>query len=214
MNARRFLSAEQLRRVEESVAEAERLTSAEIVCAVATESGRYDRAEGLCGLLVALGGLAAVHGLAGGAAPLASQAAAVALGYLAGNVLASTLRPLRMLLTTARERESEVRRAAWNVHGLRGVSTTRAASGILVYVSLSEQRVLVIGDHAVCRAVTAGGLEQLRELAESRLREGKRAEVFIDTIHAAAQMLSGPMPPADEEPDELSNHVGVFHPRP
>lgn len=42
---------EERRRINDAIIEAESRTSAEILCVVATDSGRYDRAEDMAGLL-------------------------------------------------------------------------------------------------------------------------------------------------------------------
>jgi uncharacterized membrane protein len=54
MDARSFLDAAGAKSVEDAVARAEARTSAEVVCVIATESGRYDGARALVGLVVAL----------------------------------------------------------------------------------------------------------------------------------------------------------------
>jgi uncharacterized membrane protein len=65
MNANTFLTASQRKELEAKIQEVETRTSAEIVCAVATESGRYDRAESLVGLLAALLALCLTHAARG-----------------------------------------------------------------------------------------------------------------------------------------------------
>ena len=54
MNATKAFTDKELRDIESAVADAESRTSGELVCAVATESGRYDRAESIIGLITAL----------------------------------------------------------------------------------------------------------------------------------------------------------------
>jgi len=49
-----FLDQGQVAELEQAIAGVEKQTSAEIVCAVATESGRYDRAEAIFGILFAV----------------------------------------------------------------------------------------------------------------------------------------------------------------
>ena len=58
MNALKSLNSAQLEQIASAVQDAELKTGAEIVCAVTTESGRYDRAESI------FGGLGAILGLA------------------------------------------------------------------------------------------------------------------------------------------------------
>ena len=52
--ASEFLNEEQRKQIEKAVVEAETLTSCEIVPVVATSSGRYDRAEDMVGLWLAV----------------------------------------------------------------------------------------------------------------------------------------------------------------
>ena len=59
LNATRFLTTAEQQQVEAAVREAEAQTSAEIVVVVATESGRYDRAESIVGLIGAVLGVGA-----------------------------------------------------------------------------------------------------------------------------------------------------------
>ena len=49
-----FMDQGQVAELEQAIAGVEQQTSAEIVCAVATESGRYDRAEAIFGILFAV----------------------------------------------------------------------------------------------------------------------------------------------------------------
>ena len=49
-NASEFLTQDELKSVEQAVADAEHKTSVEIVPVIASVSGRYDRAEDLAGL--------------------------------------------------------------------------------------------------------------------------------------------------------------------
>ena len=58
--ARTFLTAQGQKAVSSAVSEAEAKTSGEIVPVIATASGRYDRAEDIFGLLIAMISLAVV----------------------------------------------------------------------------------------------------------------------------------------------------------
>jgi len=138
-NAERTLTKAGTERIESAIAEAERRSSAEIVCAVSTESGRYDRAEAIAGLIGSLVGLGIAHfaheelGTAPGewaAGPLALgwQALAVAVGFVVGHVAASYGHGLRRLFTSRREKEAEVWRAAWHVFGTAAIRGTVCAS--------------------------------------------------------------------------------------
>ena len=54
MNARTCMTEQQRTDIVAKVAEVEAKTAAEVVCAVATESGRYDRAESIVGIIFSM----------------------------------------------------------------------------------------------------------------------------------------------------------------
>ena len=220
-----FLAHTERKAVEDAIAAAEECTSAEVVCAVATESGRYDRAEGVVGVLGALVALGAVHWLApvraAGSGSWAGEAIGagwlalgVVLGYIAGTVLASYWHPLRRLFVPEAEMESDVARAAVAVFAVGRLAATRARAGVLIYVSLFERRVHVLADARAMEVLGQAGVDAIRDTAVARLREGRRADTFIDAIVAAARALAPALPPEPANQDELPNRLLVFHPRP
>lgn len=226
MTATTFLNSTQQADVEKVSAEAEKRTAAEIVCAVATESGRYDRAESLVGLLGALVGLGIAAMLSTGAGgpsgswsgdrglALGWQCFAVVAGFVAGSLVASYFHPLRALFTSAHEMEQEAARAASHVFASQGLGVTRSRGGLLLYVTLYERRVVVLADKAVMDALGEGFPRELRDIAVRHLREGRRGETFLETIQTAADRLAPSLPVKADDADELSNRLVIYHPRP
>lgn len=225
MNAKRFLTKDGIERVRGAIAQVERRTSAEFVCAVATESGRYDRAESIWGLLFGLVGMTLVS--AGSAAAIqgtgswssgAYFASSVKIlgvigGFVLGSIMASVIRPLRMLLVSRSEMEAEVARAAAYVFGLGRLRATQGGSGVLVYVSLCERRVVVLADEAAAKVVGQAGLDAARDAAVACLKEGRHEETFIAAISSIEGALAEKLPARDGV-NELPDAVLVFAGRP
>ncbi len=225
MNAASVLDAGARNLIENTIARVEKDTSAEIVCAIATESGRYDRAESLLGLSMAILFLAVADLLfdssadqgwsAGQGMLLGMQSAAVAAGFVLGSWLASTVHSLRRPLVPARELAEEVARAADHVFALASVGMTSGRTGVLVYVSLFERRVVVLADRRTYDVLGADGVVALRDLALERLRAGDVAGAFTACVEAAGERLKTRLPAAAAaNPDEISNKVLVFPGRP
>lgn len=226
MNAHRFFSESEKSLIEQATADAEKRTAAEMVCAVATESGRYDRAESILGLVVALVVLALVNSFAVGSptdggmwavghgASLGGQSLAVVLGFILGSVAASYCHPIRRLLVSEKEMEEETERAASHVFAVQRVSSTRARGGLLIYLSLFERRVVVLTDDGVMKACGQTLVSRVRDLALKRLAEGQRTDTFIDAIQSAAEPLAQAMPIEKDDANELPNRLLIFHPRP
>ena len=205
--------------IQDAIAAAEKRTGAEMVCALSTESGRYDRAESMIGLVGSMLALLAAYQCccSKGAcpiSPLVCSWAAVLLGFIAGSLLASFCRVLRRPIVSDAEMESEVHRSAAYVFSMKRLASTREHAGLLIYVSLFERRVVILGDEGVMKATGQPFLNKLRDLAVSRLKEGRCVETFTDTIRAAADELSQKLPALKTDKNELPNQLLVFHPRP
>ena len=229
-----LFSEEKRRCIAEAIATAEAQTSAEIVCAVATESGRYDRAEGICGILVAVislgltnffvmgdysGATASGQGVSHSWSDpvglgLFGQIVAICLGYVAGNLLASYCQPLRRLFVSNREMEDETARSASRVFLSQRVRSTRQAGGVLIYVSLFERRVVVLADDGIMQHDGQAVVETARDTAIAALRVGKFVETFVTTIAGIAGRLQQVLPVEGKNDDELPNELRSFHPRP
>ena len=86
---------------------------------------------------------------------------------------------------------------------------------MLIYVSLFERRVVVLADHQALSVLGESGIEALRDTAVSHLKQGGLVDSFVETINQAATGLAEALPAdSKENPDELSNRVLQFHPRP
>jgi putative membrane protein len=220
MNANDFLADR--RGIEEAIARLEQKSAAEVVCVVATESGRYDRAESILGVALGLVGLAIADatwdamfpaGGWGGPAPLAAQALGVVLGFVAGVLVANFVHPLRRLLVSQREQDEEVRRAAWAAFTGSRVHETAGRTGVLIYVSLFEHRVVVLLDAGVRAVVPADFAQSLVNEAVEGLKAGRRAEVLAQLVDLVGEALADRLPAREKKPNELPNHVIALHPR-
>ena len=143
INALNQFSEEQRVRVAQRLAELEERTDAEVVCAVATESGRYDRAESLCGVLFSLVFLISAHKIMGAGSwdetaslPLSAQVLLVVVGFLLGGWLSSYCHGVRRLLVAPQEMVAEVDRSAHALFSRQGIAETTHSGGILIYLSL------------------------------------------------------------------------------
>ncbi|MCR9202000.1 MAG: hypothetical protein NXI04_25440 [Planctomycetaceae bacterium] len=208
----------QRQQVEEAVASAEAATSCEIVPVVARASGRYDRAEDMVGLWLAVlaalvcwltlprGGQESGDWESSGAVwgPVVLVLAMV-LFFIVGAVAASRVSWLRRLFTPRSEMQQEVMSRARETFFDKRVHHTASGSGLLVYVSLHERLAVVLGDERVLEAVSQTVLDELCADLTARLRSSGPAEILPAFIADTGKRLADKLPATESRADELPN---------
>ncbi len=213
-----LFSEEQRERIEKAVVEAEAKTSCEIVPVVATASGRYDRAEDMIGLWAAIiaastvwltfppisnesGSWDQVPFYVG----LLTLVASIVVSFIAGVVLGNRIGWLRHLFTPRKQMLEEVSARAREIFFDKRIHHTSGATGMLIYVSLFEHQAVVLGDQMVLEKLGQKSLDGLcRQLTEG-LHQGDAVEAICSVIAQAGNQLSGPLPRAAGDVNELQN---------
>ena len=225
VNATKTLNTQQIESVEECIREAEKATAAEIVCAVATESGRYDRAESIFGILGAVVGLGGGHFIARSldndgmwsAEPefsLLVQMSLVIFGFLAGVILTSIFKSLRACVISTSETNEEIQRSAQIVLADAVLASPRSAGAVLLYISLAERRASVLCDRLANVALEQEILETVCNAVLKEIKENDIAQALTVGVTLLAEHLAEKIPPGDSNENELENHVLLIHPRP
>ena len=220
MRASKLLTKSDHERVAAAIESAESKTSAEVVVCIATRSGRYDRGEDLIGVVVALlcvaGAWLAFQGahdeswgltLNLGLLPILGI---IVVGFSFGAAVATFFPALSLFFSSRTEMQSNVHdraRIAFQEIGVRG---TRAASGVLIYVSLLERTVSVIGDHGITEAIDKETWDKLRDTVISGLAKGQASEGLCNAIEQAGVVLAESMPGSHDDVDELGNHLRII----
>jgi putative membrane protein len=178
--------------IQAAVRRAEERTAGEIVPVVVPQSGRYAvarwRGAAVAALLALLGGGLLLHLCEGGGlgAPLASWivvGTSLAVGAL-GAVAVTYVAPLRRLFAGSALLAASVRRRALQFFVQEEVFDTRDRTGILIFVSLLERRVHVVGDTGIHERVRADDWKEV----EARVREGIRTDALTDGLVEAIEM--------------------------
>jgi len=216
--ASNLFNEEQRKQVEQAVVEAEAKTSCEVVPVVAAASGRYDRAEDMIGLWLAV--LAAItvwlifprqsseSGSWGGMplyVGLLTMVAGVVVTFVAGAVAGSRIGWLRRLFTPRGQMLEEVSARAREIFFDQRVHHTSGATGMLIYVSLFEHMAVVLGDQEVLDKLGQTSLDGLCQRLTEGLHQGDPADAICSVIAEAGKQLSGPLPRAEGDVNELQD---------
>lgn len=222
-SASQFFSDTDRQAIEEAVEAAEERTSAEIIPVIATASGRYDRAEDLFGVIVALVALSvawlgfqdirAPSSWAAGPAPvlgLIPLLLIVIAGFLAGAVAATRFPALRLPFITKREMQDCVEQAAGEAFYRFRLRKTADSTGVLIYISLYEHIVRVLGDDAIAAKLTDEDWGQVRDLIIDGLKSGLAAEGLIQAIEECGKLCAPHFPVRPDDQNELSNELRII----
>lgn len=206
MKAETFFTSDEKERIRRAVATAEAATSGEIATMVVDESDSYREAETLGAALLA--GLVAI-------------AVAVALHH----VTIWTYIPLVFVLFPAaraimrrvprlklpfagRGRIAEaVRERAVRAFYERGLYRTREETGILIFISLLEHKVWILGDRGINAKIAPGFWEGLAGELARGLREGRGCDALCIAIAGCGEELARHFPVRADDVNELKDDL-------
>lgn len=209
-------SEEDRRRIRTAVSRAEDRTSGEIVPFVVLRSDDYEVATwrgAAGGLLVAAAAAMLVFRFYDGWGwgwlhqGWGSALWMLAAG-LAGGALTRLVPPVRRLVAGADEMTDRVHDRALEAFVDEEVFDTRDRTGILLFVSLLEHRIEVIGDAGINARVDSDAWVEVVARLRRGVRSGRLADGFVDAIELCADLLEEKgvdVQPGDE--NELSDSV-------
>jgi putative membrane protein len=213
MTPDRFFTQADLDAVQAAVREAEARTSGEIVPYVVEQSDEYPTAvwkgAALGALLAPVLALAVHLWSSVWGIPLAWWIALPApIGGAAGYLLTAFVPAVRRWMAGAAVLELRARRRAAVAFLEQEVFRTRDRTGILLFLSLFEHRVVLLADSGIHQKVEEERWEAItRRLAEG-IRQGRPGTALVEAVRACGELLErhGVERRTDDR-DELSNEL-------
>ncbi len=219
----RLTSADQ-ERVTAAVTAAELTTNGEIVTIVARSSDDYHDVASqwtVMAMLLALAVLATWPGIAvsiharvaGGWGDATSPSALYLIALVVLSLVfllvrfALAWRPLRLALTPAATRERRTRRRAVMLFRTAAEQRTRAATGVLLYLSLDEHRAEIIADEAIHSRVAAETWGEAMALLIEAVRDGRAGDGMADAVMRIGAVLAEHFPRSADDTNELPDRV-------
>ena len=206
MRADKYFTADEQKKIQQAVEAAERRTSGEIVPMIVGASSRYAESN-VTGLIfgLVLGSAAAllwgdpwgyIH------AELVWPVCGAALGLLLSHIPAIK----RLLIPTARIMEAVHLRslAAFTAHGLH---YTKAHTGILIFVSLLEHRVVVLADRGIHEKVQDDTWDGIVGIITSGLKSKDGCAAFCAAIEECGKILAEHFPRSPDDRNELADKL-------
>lgn len=213
MKRDRVFAPGELEEVARRVGRAEGSTRGEIVPYVVDASDDYPEAywtAAAAGALLAPLVAWALHGAAGlwgghwGLWMTLPPLTGAAAGWLAVRLV----EPLRRAMVATEELERRVRLRAAAAFVDEEVFATRDRTGILLFVSLFEHRVLVVADAGIEARVAQPEWDSIAGNVAAGIRAGRAGEALAEGVSRCGELLSRPgLEPRRDDADELSDHV-------
>ena len=210
------LTDAELQRIREAVSAAEERTSGEIVPYVVERSGSYEVAVWRGASFLAVGAML-------GAALLMQFYAGWGLGWLytgwgmallaslagvVGAVLTAAIPPLKRFLAGADRLATRVHRRAALAFLDEEVFKTRDRTGILLFVSLFEHRIEVLGDEGINQQVTPDEWVEVVDTIRRGVRHGHLADGLVEAIALCGKLLEERgVAIRHDDTDEISDKV-------
>jgi putative membrane protein len=90
------------------------------------------------------------------------------------------------------------------------MSATRERTGVLIFVSLLEHYVEVIGDKAIAEKLTQHDWQKIVDDMVPLLKEKQTADALVLAVHRCGAMLATHFPAGRHNPNELPDHFVVL----
>lgn len=207
------LSPAEHRRVTEAITAAEKNTSGEIVVVAARESDDYVHVPIHIATAVALATPLAVPVLnrfASWSALAVNQLFLIQLGVFIIFAVGLSVPALRYLVTPKKLMRKYAHRNAAAQFLARNMSNTRGRTGVLIFVSLLEHYVEVIGDQEIASKLTQKDWKKIVDEMLPLLRDKRTADALILAVERCGALLAKHFPPGKDNPNELPDNFIIL----
>jgi len=201
----KLLTEEDRTAIADAISRAEKGTSGEIAFAVADSSANYHHAI----LVGAMGGMAAataVYLLL----PTSHTIALVLWVELVSFALLYALLyrvPWRRWFIPAQEMDRRTREAAFLQFYASGLYRTKESNGVLIYLSLFERRVVVLGDRGIHEKLGDRHWDEVRDGIISGIKAGRAREGICAAVGSCGAALARYFPVRPDDVNEIPNAV-------
>lgn len=204
--AHNFFTEAELARIKQAVADAESTTSGEIAAMVVDQSDSYRDGELLGGILLSgLVGMIVVvlfHHVA-----IWSYIPLVFILFFPSRLLFRRFPRLKLPFLHRRTILHAVRDRAVRAFFEKGLYRTREETGVLIFISLLERKVWILGDRGINSRIVPHFWRSLAADLARGLREGGSCDALCRVIAGCGEELARYFPKRGDDVNELSDDV-------
>jgi putative membrane protein len=201
------LSSEQQAAIRAAVSKAESHTSGEIVPLLVAQSDDYREAASQAAAVIAAA-LALVLALIIHDTSVWFFLPTAFVLYFPTLAAVRRLSLLKLAFTPAARVSEVVRQQAMRIFYERGLHRTRDGNGILIFISLLERKVWILGDRGINTVIPPERWVALASSLSSGIRQGQLTETLVDVIAEMGDVLRQHFPSRHDDVNELPDLMG------
>ena len=133
---------------------------------------------------------------------LAAMLAALIVGFFISHIAVVQ----RLVLPDLDEEKAVHERAELEFYRL-GVHQTEKKTGILIFISLLEKKVVILADEGISKVLPPETWSKIVITAVQGIRKGRLGDGLIHSIEACGELLAAHFPHPDGKKDELGNNL-------
>ena len=210
--AKNFLTDTDQKKIIDSVKEVEQITSGEIVPMVVSSSYHYPMSDVIGGFIFSLPISLIMTNFIGGRLWIGTQNMWLFLGlvtvlFILFHWIIKNVLWLKKLFISKRELDAEVEEAALIGFFNEGLYKTRDNTGILLFISVFEQRVWVLADKGINDKVDRGQWDKIVNIILDGIKRKSQADAICQAIIKVGEILEEHFPIKPDDRDELKNLI-------
>ena len=210
--AEQFLTPEERQTVTEAVQAAEQKSSGEIVPMIVSESHTYPVAPIVGGVFFALPTALLSARLLGGLLWLGTDNMWLFLifftiYYAVAYISVKRIPRLKRLFFSPVRADLAVKEAAAAAFFSEALHKTRDANGILLYISVFEHRVWVLGDHGIDQKIAPQTWQEIVDIVSQGIKQGNSCQAICEGIERIGTILEEHFPIRADDKNELHNLI-------
>jgi putative membrane protein len=208
----RFISKADRERIDDCVRKAESLTRGEIVVMVVPESHRYPTACVMGAIALSFPVAVALTPTLGdlfraGPSNMWIFLAALIPLFLIFQEAVKRIHSLKRFFISRKEMEEEVREEAQIQFFRKGLYRTREESGVLIYISVFERKVWVLGDRGINAEIPEVKWNGIVVMMVQAIKDGNPAEGICRAVNEVGWILKDKFPVKPGDRNELENMI-------
>jgi len=210
--AERFLSEQDRKKIDDAVRDAEMHTSGEIVPMVVSRSYHYPMSNVIGGMIFAFPLSLILTYFVGGWLWIGNFNLFLFIGiitvlFILFNQSIKYTSGLKRFFISDKEIEEEVEEAAVTAFFHEGLYRTRDETGVLIFISVFEHRVMVLADRGINAKVNEGEWDNIVSMITEGIKTKKQTEAICRAIGETGRILKEHFPIKADDTNELKNLI-------